>query len=325
MFTMRFDMRAPDFGAPATDLYSAALDMAAYADEHGCLSIVLCEHHGIEDGYLPSPVTMAAAVAARTSTTRVTVAAVLLPLYDPLRLAEDMAVIDHISRGRVAYVGGVGARPTEFEMMGADFANRGKAADEKLAVLLAAKTGEPFELDGRTVQITPRPFTPGGPLVMWGGGSKIAARRAGRNGIGFYAQAGDSVLGEIYEQAARDAGHEPAFYHLPPRDMPTTTFIADDLDEAWDELGEFMMHDVLSYAAWYSDNPGISSTSFATSAEELRAENKTHRILTVDQAVERIRGGNYLGLHPLVGGLPPEIAWKYLRNVTEKVLPALAG
>ena len=69
MFLMRFDMRAPDFGASTTELYAAALEMAAWADRLGCVSIAVSEHHGSPDGYLPSPLTMAAAMAARTELT----------------------------------------------------------------------------------------------------------------------------------------------------------------------------------------------------------------------------------------------------------------
>ena len=54
MFTMRFDMRAPSFGAPAAALYSAAADMCAWAETRGCIAAVLCEHHGSDDGYLPA-------------------------------------------------------------------------------------------------------------------------------------------------------------------------------------------------------------------------------------------------------------------------------
>src|SRR3954447_6118331 len=111
---MRFDMRAPTTGAPADELYSAALDMASWAESRGCLSAVVCEHHAAEDGYLPSPVVLATAMAARTTTLPITVAVVLLPLYDPVRLAEEMAVLDIISRGRVMYVAAIGYRPIEY-------------------------------------------------------------------------------------------------------------------------------------------------------------------------------------------------------------------
>ena len=196
---------------------------------------------------------------------------------------------------------------------------------EKLAILLKAKTGEPFEVDGRRIHVTPSPLTPGGPMVAWGGGSIAAAERAGRNGLGFFAQKGDPALGVAYEHAARDAGHTPGMCILPPLDSPSTVFVADDLDRAWEELGPYLMHDVVSYAAWNEGNSDTTSLSFASTADELRAENRSHRIMTVEEAIDHVRSGSPLALHPLVGGLPPDIAWRYLTTVVDEVMPAVTG
>ena len=314
MFMMRFDMRAPAAGAPRTELYAAALDMAAWAETRGCLSAIVCEHHTSEDGYLPSPMILASAMAARTSTLPITIAIVMLPLYDPVRLAEEMAVLDIISNGRVSYVAAIGYRPVEYEMYGVDFHRRGRIAEEKLEILLRAKTGEPFEHDGRRIHVTPPPVTPGGPMVAWGGGSVAAARRAGRFGVGFLAQGGGRELELAYEAAARAAGHEPVMCFVPSADTATAVFVADDVDRAWDELGPYLMHDVRMYASWNEGNHDTASLSFVSSADELRAENRSHRILGVDEAREWVRGGQPLQLHPLIGGLPPEIAWRYLKS-----------
>jgi alkanesulfonate monooxygenase SsuD/methylene tetrahydromethanopterin reductase-like flavin-dependent oxidoreductase (luciferase family) len=320
---MRFDMRAPATGAPAGELYKAAIEMAAWAETRGGLATVICEHHSAEDGYLPAPLTLASAMASRTTSMMINVAVVLLPLHDPVQLAEEMCVLDIISGGRVSYVAAVGYRPVEYEMYGVDYHRRGKIADEKLSILLKAKTGEPFEHDGRRIHVTPPPVTPGGPMVAWGGGSVAAARRAGRNGIGFFAQGGGEKVQAAYEEAARAAGHEPGMCLIPDPDSAQTVFVADDLDKAWDELGPYLMHDVHSYAAWNEGNTDTASLSFAASAEQLRAEGKSHRIVTVDEAVEIVRGGAPLALHPLIGGLPPEIAWRYLETVANEVMPAL--
>ncbi|MCD9624290.1 LLM class flavin-dependent oxidoreductase [Rhabdothermincola sp. EGI L10124] len=325
VYLMRFDMRTPEGGASTTELYRTALEMAEYGESHGAFTTVLCEHHGLADGYLPAPMTLATAMAARTSALPINISVLQLPLYDPVRLAEEMCVLDIISGGRVSYTTAIGYRPDEYEMYGVDFHRRGKIAEEKLGVLLAAKTGEPFEHEGRHIHVTPAPVTPGGPTISWGGGSLPAARRAGRHGIGFFGQKEDPALAEAYEAEARAHGHEPGFCYLPPRDSATTVFVADDVDEGWDELGSYLMYDVLSYAEWNGGDTDVTSTSAATTAEELRAENRSHRILTVDEAVASIQGGRPLALHPLVGGLPPELAWKYLKVVGEKVMPALGN
>jgi alkanesulfonate monooxygenase SsuD/methylene tetrahydromethanopterin reductase-like flavin-dependent oxidoreductase (luciferase family) len=294
--------------------------MAAWAEDRGCLSAVLCEHHASEDGYLPAPMILATAMAARTKTLPITIAIVTLPLYDPIRLAEDMAVLDIICNGRVSYVAALGYRPIEYEQYGVDFTARGRIADEKLQLLLQAKTGEQFEHDGRHIHVTPPPVTPGGPMVAWGGGSAAAARRAGRFGIGFLAQGGGDTLNREYEQAARAAGYQPGLCFVPPADSATSVFVADDVDQAWDELGPYLMHDVRTYASWNAGNHDTVSLSFASSAEELRAENRSHRILGIDEAIEFVRTGQPLQLHPLIGGLPPDIAWRYLETAVEKVI-----
>ena len=138
-------------------------------------------------------------------------------------------------------------------------------------MLLQAKTGEPFEYEGRRIHVTPAPVTPGGPFVAWGGGSIAAARRAGRHGIGFFAQKGDPALGIAYEEASRQAGHEPGMCILSSVDSPTTVFVAENVDQAWEELGPYLMHDVLSYAEWNEGNADTASLSFVSTAEELRA------------------------------------------------------
>ena len=107
------------------DLYSATIDMCAWAETRGALAAMLSQHHAVEDGYLPSPIPLAAAIAARTTTMPITVAALLLALYEPVKVAEDLAVVDLISRGRVSYVVGIGYRDEEFAMFGVDRRGRG--------------------------------------------------------------------------------------------------------------------------------------------------------------------------------------------------------
>lgn len=323
MFTLRFDMRAPSTGAPTTELYAAALDMTSWSESRGAVAAIVCEHHGQEDGYLPSPMILATAIAARTSSIQIVLAVVVLPLYEPIRLAEEMVVLDVISNGRVGYVCGIGYREDEYDLFGVDFRRRGRIADDWLSIVLRAKTGEPFDHRGRTVRVTPMPVTPGGPSVSWGGGSKAAARRAGRNGLGFFAQSDDESLRQAFEEAARSAGHEPGPCLLPPKELPTSLFVAHDIDRAWQELGPYLMHDARTYAAMNPGDEATTSLSFAASIEELRAEERSHRIVSIDEAVSMVRAGQPLPLHPLIGGLPPPIAWRYLRTVTDDVVPAL--
>src|SRR6201985_1320534 len=127
-------MRAPASGAAPAALYAAAPEMCAWAEDHGGLAAVLCEHHGSEDGYLPSPLILAPAIAARTERLGLSLI-LILPFDEPVRLAEDMAVLDIISGGRTSYILALGYRPEEFEQFGVPIKKRGRVCDEKIGLL----------------------------------------------------------------------------------------------------------------------------------------------------------------------------------------------
>ena len=321
MFTLRFDMRTPAFGAPAPDLYAAAIDMSAWAERHGGVAAVLCEHHGAEDGYLPAPLLLASAIAARTERLALSLV-VIVAFHDPVRLAEDMAILDIISGGRASYVLGLGYRPEEFEHFGLDMSRRGRIADENVALLRQLLTGRPVSHLGRHIMVTPPPQTPGGPVLMWGGASVAAARRAGRYGLGLLANGSVDGMQEAYDQACREHGHQPGGTLLPPADTPTVTFVAEDVDAAWDEIGTHLLHDARMYARWNPGNTTSAGISDAGDVAQLRHDFTSHRIINVDEAVETVRGGGLLNLSPLCGGLPPDLAWPYLERVGQVVLAA---
>lgn len=326
MFSMRFDMRAPGRSAEErAALYRAAIDMAAWADGNGCSSIAISEHHASDDGYLPSPFPLASAMAAVTASTPIVVAAALLPLYDPIRLAEDLIVLDHISRGRVTVVLGVGYRAVEYDVHGVDYAERGRIADEKLAILLEALRGASA---GAAPCLTPAPYSAAGPMVAWGGASKPAARRAGRHGVHFIGQADRPGLREAYEEAARAAGHEPGICYLPTAGAPLSAFVNDDLDAGWREVGPALLADAMPYYRWNQEAGSAGYTvslSRSTTVDELRKEQGSHRVLTVLEAADVIRTFGSLSLQPLCGGLDPDVAWPYLRRVADEVIPTATG
>jgi alkanesulfonate monooxygenase SsuD/methylene tetrahydromethanopterin reductase-like flavin-dependent oxidoreductase (luciferase family) len=325
MFLLRFDMRAPAEGpATITDLYDAAIEMAAWGEEHGAAAVVVSEHHTSSDGYLPAPLVLASAIAARTSTVPITVAALLVPLHDPVRLAEDMAVLDVISHGRVAYVAGLGYRPEEYAMFGQSLGARGTRMEECLTVLQRAWAGETFEYDGRTVHVTPPPVTPGGPMLMYGGGSRAAARRAARFGMSFFAQTWVDGLEQTYLDECAALGQEPGMCMIPAPGSATSMFVAEDVEAAWQRIGPFLLHDAQMYASWLGDT-AAASKSTADSIDALRAEGGPYRILTPDQAVEYVRTHGFLALHPLCGGCPPELAWETLELVADRVIPQVVG
>jgi alkanesulfonate monooxygenase SsuD/methylene tetrahydromethanopterin reductase-like flavin-dependent oxidoreductase (luciferase family) len=323
---LRFDQRAPAFSpATARDLYAAALDMAGFADAQGFQVVSLSEHHGVEDGYLPSPLALAGALIGRTRRITVSFAALLLPLYDPVKLAEDLAVLDLASGGRILVTAGIGYRPEEYEALGRDWSRRGKLLDEALEVLLRAWTGEPFHYQGRRVRVTPPPHTKPHPPLFVGGSTPAAARRAARFGLPFAPPLHDPALAALYQSECERRGVKGGFVLSPGE--PATTFVAKDPERAWAELGRYMLHDAVSYAAWQRPDQRSYQHSRATSVEGLRAEGK-YRVLTPDQCIEIAeREGPFCTfVHaPLCGGTPPALGWESLRLYASEVLPRLAA
>ena len=322
MFLLRFTMTAAstDPGERAAS-YAAALEMAAWSEGRGALTVAVSQHHDVDNGYLPSPLPVAAALAARTTSLPITVAALLLAFYEPVKLAEDMAVIDLISRGRVSYVVGIGYRQEELDLFAVDRRHRARMVEERIAIVRALLAGERVLLDGRTAHITPPPFTPGGPHIAYGGGTAAAARRAARLGMLFLAETHDEALESEYLGEATRVGVAPIGCIFPPAGIPLTVFVSDDPDRAWDEIGEYLLRDARTYGRWNVDRPRTASVSFATTTEELRTERGAYQILTPEEARAQVAGGSPLGLQPLVGGLPPPIAWRYLEQAIAATNP----
>ncbi|MEO3757257.1 LLM class flavin-dependent oxidoreductase [Mycobacterium sp. B14F4] len=325
MFTLRFDMRAPATGAPAPELYGAAVEMCEWAETRGARVAVLSEHHGTEDGHLPAPQLLATAIAARTERLAILLAAVPITFWDPVRLAEEISVLDIISRGRVSYAFGIGHRAEEYAHFGVDMRHRGALADESLALLRQLLLGDPVDVDGRRVHVTPPPVTPGGPYLLIAGGSSAAARRAARHGLGFISQVASVELREFYETECRINGFEPGLTQFPVEGAPTTVFVADDVEAAWHELGPYLLHDAEMAASYRHGEDSVASISTARSVPELREAGGPYRIFTVDEAVAYVRSGRPLPLLPLCGGVPPAVAWPYLelaatasRNAAER-------
>jgi len=311
-----------DQSSERADLYGAAIDMCAWAESRPCLAAVVSQHHGVEDGYLPSPIPLAAAIAARTGSLAIVVAALLVALYEPVKLAEDMAVVDLISRGRVSYVVGIGYRDEEFAAFGVDRQRRASLVEKRIGLLQRLWDGQPVEVGERTVRVTPPPFTPGGPPLAYGGGTEAAARRAARLGLAFLAERADPELEVAYREEADRAGVPPVGCILPPSDEPLTVFVAEDPERAWAEIGDYLFVDAKGYAAWNIDRPGIASVSLAESVKALQAERGAYRIITPDQARASIERGIPLALQPLVGRLPPDLAWPYLEAAADAASPA---
>ena len=248
----------------------------------------------------------------------------LVPLHDPVALAEEMAVVDLISEGRVSYVCGAGYRPEEFAMFGQSMDERGRRLEASIEVMRRAWTGEPFEYEGRACRVTPLPHTPGGPMLLLGGGTKAAVRRAVRLGLGMVTER-NGGFAELYASECESAGVEPQFFIEVPNEAITAAFVATDPDEMWSTIGENVLHDVRMYRSWNEISGRVlpESITMADSVDELRAAGFPYRVFTPDEAVEEIRTSGFLNLHPLCGGIAPEVAWSSLDLFATEVLPRL--
>ncbi|MGA5041355.1 LLM class flavin-dependent oxidoreductase [Streptomyces capoamus] len=317
---VRFNLVAPG-AAPAalSARYRAAVEMAAYADEHGIATVQTEEHHGAENNWLPSPFTFAGAVFGATRRIAVTVSAVIGPLHDPLRLAEDIAVLDLLSGGRLVTVAGIGYRSEEYGLFGVDWQRRGRLQDELLETLLAAWTGEEFSYRGRRVRLTPRPYTDPHPLLLVGGSSRAAARRAARLGLPFFPSAHLPELEAYYKEQLTAYGTE-GWTMMPAAETPLL-HLAEDPDRTWAEYGGHLLHEARTYASWQSAGVRSAVRSRATTVAQLRAEG-VYRVLTPEQCLAQ--GLQSLVLHPLAGGMPVEEGWRSLELFARRVLPALA-
>lgn len=316
---LRFDMRTSSQSPESNgERYQACLDMACWADDKKVDVIGFSEHHNSPDGFLSSPLMMAMAVASRTTRVLINVSALLIPLHDPLRLAEDIAVLDLVSNGRFMAAAGLGYRQTEYLALGSNWEKRGKVFDEKLEVILKAWTGKPFLHNGTTVQLNPVPKRTPAQLLTIAGNSIPAAKRAARFKLMFSPAIDDNNLADVYYDECRKNYFNKGWVIFPG--YPSTTLLAEDPERAWKEVGEYFLFDALAYGAWKHKNRRAYAESSAQNLDELRQEGK-YRIITPEQALHAYKKGESLHLAPLCGGLPLEYGWRCLELFAEKIQP----
>lgn len=323
-FVTRYDFRAP--GAdPATrrEIFGRAVEQAAYAEKHGQGALMISEHHSSDDGYLPSPLLVASAFAAVTSSIPISVSALLVNLYHPIRLAEDIAVLDHLSGGRVNYTLGLGYRREEYDLVGKAWETRGRDIEAAIKVLFQAWTGEEFEHEGRTVRVTPTPYSQPMPFLFYGGGTPAAARRAARLGLNFQPQDSDAALRDLYNDECRSLGHEPGFTMLAPPG-PANIFCAEDPDAFWGNYGQHLLADAQAYQSWRQADVKSYVRDDSSTVEEMRTAG-TYVVLTPDDLIAKCRSREIrlVTSHPACGGLPTEPSWESLSLICETVIPTL--
>jgi alkanesulfonate monooxygenase SsuD/methylene tetrahydromethanopterin reductase-like flavin-dependent oxidoreductase (luciferase family) len=244
--------RYPGDGRTDVELYAEALALAEEAERLGFDSVWSSEHHFVDDGYAPSLLPLSAAIAARTRRALIGTALLLAPLHEPVRVAEDAAVVDLLSGGRFVLGVGMGWREEEFEGFGIPARDRVPRLEDSIAVYRQAWAGD-LVTGGRhrrypNVPVRPLPARPGGPPIWVGGSAEAAVRRAGRLGDGFMASGGTpasfakkvALAREAHAQAGRPDPFALAVH------LPTFAWHGDD---AWERV-----RDHYRYAVWKYDD-----------------------------------------------------------------------
>ena len=320
---LTYDLRAPGFGAARSDLVNAALDQVAWADELGFDVVGLGEHHCSDDGYNPSPLPLACAMAARTSRIKLRTSVLLAPLYDPVKLAEDVAMTQVISNGRLLLGIGAGYRPVEFESFNRQLDDRWQAMGDICKFLRNAWTGEPFDWEGRTCIVTPRP-EPFAPPILLGGSSAAAARRAAHIADGWFPPLDPRLWQPYRDECVKLGKPDPGEY---PNQGPIFLWISEDSERAWETLLPHVQHQLKSYTEWTEEAFGKASGPYAgkMTAETIR-QSPAYQVLTPDEALaltEVLGDHSVLYLNPLLAGIDPDYSWQMLKLYEREVHPYL--
>jgi alkanesulfonate monooxygenase SsuD/methylene tetrahydromethanopterin reductase-like flavin-dependent oxidoreductase (luciferase family) len=326
-FGVFYDFRNPEpWQEPWDERYNALLDQIAWLEEEvpAFTQVSLSEHHFVDDGYSPSVLAIACAVAARTERLGILTNIIQLPLHHPLRIAEDALTADAISRGRLRLGVAIGYRELEFEALGADRRRRRQLIEEGVAVLRQAFAGEPFRHAGEEwtlpeVRVTPGPIRPGGPPIWMGGTVPAAIERAARLGDGFVASTNAEVVD--YLAACERLGTPPERRHT----CRTAWMVIDpDPERALAELGPHMLHQVNRYIdfgflkmAPYEDPARLVEDGFYVFADR-------------DGAIREFAEAAAAGVQELhffaaLPGERVETATRRLRYIAEDVIPAYSG
>jgi alkanesulfonate monooxygenase SsuD/methylene tetrahydromethanopterin reductase-like flavin-dependent oxidoreductase (luciferase family) len=310
---LRFNFASPQ-GQPRrqSELLRTALELAQWGESQGITTISVDEHHATGHGWSCNPIMTAAMFLARTSTLIASVDCALGPLWNPVRLAEDIALVDNVSRGRLHTTVGLGYRTVEYEELGVDFSRRGKLMDSLLERMLSV-----WSATGTWTR--PHP-----PLYV-GGGARVTARRAAHFGLPLSLADHLPDIAAYYRELCAEAGIAPLVI-MPGAINRGMIYLHEDPDRAWAELGEHILWEAVTYGGWSVDQRSLMHLPGVQTLEEVRASGR-YRFLTPNQLVAEVTDAPNYGpivLHPLVGGMPADEAWKSVQLLTEKVLPALS-
>lgn len=289
-FGYGFDMRNPaQWYKPWADLYAETLEFIEHIEALGFENVWIAEHHGIEDGYMPSPIVFGAGIATRTKKVRISQGVGLAPHYHPVRLAEDLAVLDILSNGRADFAMGIGYLGFEAEAYGWNRKKRGKISNEVIEIVRRLWQGETLDYDGEFYQLkgarcTPLPIQEGGIPMFIGGVSKPGFRRA--------AQLGDGFIGPVefwpeYLEEVRAAGKDDKDARIVSMSYSDMwLLVSEDPEKTLDELAPHAHYQINTYAEWQegADWAVLSGMSI----EEFKKAG-VMRVMTPDECIAYIK------------------------------------
>jgi alkanesulfonate monooxygenase SsuD/methylene tetrahydromethanopterin reductase-like flavin-dependent oxidoreductase (luciferase family) len=330
-FGLWYDFRnPPQWRQPYDRLYRETLDQIAWGENHGFDDVWLSEHHFIEDGYLPSILPVAAAIGARTKQIRIASGVLLMPFHNPVRLAEDMAVVDAISGGRLELGVGAGFKLEEFEGFGLPFKQRGARTNESLDIIRRLLSGETLTFKSeffhfKNIKVTPEPIQKPHPPIWLGGFTPPAIRRAARYGDGF-TQPGANR--EVYDRYLAE---------LKKENRPTdnirfasgfwSLLVSNDPDRTFAEVADHIIYQVNYYNAWLSAAGHQPLSADIRDREHLR-QSGLLQVVDPDTAIKMIRDFSssvpitHFYSWTLPPGLSPKWAESHLELFASKVIPA---
>jgi alkanesulfonate monooxygenase SsuD/methylene tetrahydromethanopterin reductase-like flavin-dependent oxidoreductase (luciferase family) len=317
MSILRFNFAAPkEVPGERRDRIQAAMELSAWSETRGLNAVSFDEHHATGHGWSCNPILLAAAFLARTRKVMVSVDCTLGPLWHPVRLAEDIALVDTIGGGRRVVTIGIGYRPAEYELFGTSFEERGQLMDDLLERLTSLWAAPEF---------TPATLTRPHPMIFVGGSVKATARRAARHGLPLNLPSHLPEVADHYRELCSQSGHHPVVV-MPAARSRGMVFLHEDPDRAWAELGEHYLWEARVYSGFgggrvYSFMHG---TEPVDTIDDVRAAGR-YRFMTPDQLVADVRAhpDDHVVVHPLVGAMPIDEAWKSVQLLTDEVLPAL--
>jgi len=322
-----YDFRNPTlWRQPFEAFYSERLKQIEEAEELGFGSCWLTEHHFCEDGYTPSPLVLASAIGARTERMRLGTNLMLLPLHDPVRIAEDAATLSLITGGRFDLGVGIGYRELEFNQFNRKLSQRPSLVEEGIEILRRSWRGESVNFSGKRfnvgdVKVTPTPTTP--PKILLGGMVEPAIQRAARVADGFLSTGGIGM--DIYNEALEKSGKSVTEGNII---LGCWAIIAEDPEAEAAKIGDHILYHINEYIKWGAFGPPDQTPLFEDARTAI--ENGLYELWDADRAVSEltkltrtypnIRDIHFWAQFP---GESVESGNARLRYISEKVLPRL--